>query len=353
MLTASPKMVRRVAWTIVVGGVLFLGTLATIQTLEAAARKLEAPREVEVAANRVLWNPEDRRETHTGEFEIMNALELTSDDPAFGGFSALALAPDGASFLALSDQGVWAQGRLTFDDKGRLTGMSDLRLSPVLDPDGNTLDTQNDWDSESLAILAPAADGSAFGLLAVGFEHDHRIWLYDFGKDGPNARATPLAVDLPWERFEKNGGLESLVTLPAERLLAITEDAPEGADNPAAYLIDLSDNSFTSLEIAYDAPHGVTDAVRLVDGDLLILERRFNPVAGVGMQMRRLAAADIAPGATLDGETLIDVGNRYSIDNMEGIAVRETDQGTELIVIADDNFNSLQRTMLLQMRLSD
>ncbi len=88
------------------------------------------------------------------------------------------------------------------------------------------------------------------------------------------------------------------------------------------------------------------------NGEMLRRERSCRMLAGVGMQLRRIAADDIKPDAIVDGEVLVDVGQRYSIDNMEGIAVREGENGDLLVyMISDNNFNALQRTLLLMFRL--
>ncbi|MDO9125950.1 MAG: esterase-like activity of phytase family protein, partial [Parvibaculum sp.] len=100
------------------------------------------------------------------------------------------------------------------------------------------------------------------------------------------------------------------------------------------------------------APYKPTDAALLPSGDLLLLERRFSMLAGVGMQLRLIDGNDIEEGAIVDGEVLLDVGQRYSIDNMEGLAVRADRNGDLLLyVISDDNFNPLQRTLLLMFRM--
>ncbi len=72
------------------------------------------------------------------------------------------------------------------------------------------------------------------------------------------------------------------------------------------------------------------------------------------MQLRRIAADDdIKPDAIVDAQVLVDVGQRYSIDNMEGIAVREGENGDLLVyMISDNNFNALQRTLLLMFRIA-
>jgi hypothetical protein len=69
--------------------------------------------------------------------------------------------------------------------------------------------------------------------------------------------------------------------------------------------------------------------------------------------IRRIAAAGIRPGATLDGPVLIEADNSYQIDNMEGLAVRTTATGdTLLTLISDDNHGFLQRSILLQFKLA-
>ncbi|HAC56994.1 MAG TPA: hypothetical protein DCF73_01420, partial [Rhodobiaceae bacterium] len=99
-------------------------------------------------------------------------------------------------------------------------------------------------------------------------------------------------------------------------------------------------------------PFMPTDMARLPGGDILLLERRYSLLGGVGMQLRRIAADKIEAGAVLDGKVLVNVGQRYSIDNMEGLAVREDENGDLLIyMISDNNFNPLQRTVLLMFRL--
>jgi hypothetical protein len=85
-----------------------------------------------------------------------------------------------------------------------------------------------------------------------------------------------------------------------------------------------------------------------------VLERRFRWTEGVKMRIRLLGADQIAPGATLQGETLFEANMGYDIDNMEGIAAHTGPRGETIItVMSDNNFNTLiQRTILLQFSLA-
>jgi hypothetical protein len=98
----------------------------------------------------------------------------------------------------------------------------------------------------------------------------------------------------------------------------------------------------------------ISDAVLLPSGDLLILERKFSWVAGVGIRIRRVALSSIAPGALVDGPAIFEADLGLEIDNMEGIDAHVTAEGdTVLTLVSDDNFSLLQRTLLLQFTLVD
>ena len=98
----------------------------------------------------------------------------------------------------------------------------------------------------------------------------------------------------------------------------------------------------------------ITDATFLENGDLVILERRFGWSIGLDMRIRRFDGSKIAPGATLDGEVLMQASLTDGIDNMEGISAWTNGRGqTVLSVISDDNFKSFQRTILLEFVLNE
>jgi hypothetical protein len=108
-----------------------------------------------------------------------------------------------------------------------------------------------------------------------------------------------------------------------------------------------------SFEVVRSDRYDVTDLAFLPDGDLLLLERRFALLGGLGCRLRRMNAAAIAPGARVDGEILYESDGSHQIDNMEGLSVHR--EGREIVVtlVSDNNFNtSLQRTLLLEFALA-
>ena len=96
----------------------------------------------------------------------------------------------------------------------------------------------------------------------------------------------------------------------------------------------------------------ISDAVLLPSGDLLVLERKFSLLEGVGIRIRRIALGTVTPGAVVDGPSIFEADLGQEIDNMEGIDAHVTPEGdTVLTMVSDDNFSLIQRTLLLQFTL--
>ena len=96
----------------------------------------------------------------------------------------------------------------------------------------------------------------------------------------------------------------------------------------------------------------VSDATLLPSGELLLLERKFSWLGGIGIRIRRIALKQFAPGAVVDGPAIFSADLGHEIDNMEGIDAYVADTGeTVLTLISDDNFSPIQRTLLLQFTL--
>jgi hypothetical protein len=79
-----------------------------------------------------------------------------------------------------------------------------------------------------------------------------------------------------------------------------------------------------------------------------VLERRYTPGVGNAVRFLRVPRTEIGPDRRVSGEVVGAVGVPLTVDNFEGVAVRTGDDGETLIyVISDDNFNPLQRTLLM------
>ena len=117
------------------------------------------------------------------------------------------------------------------------------------------------------------------------------------------ALQVPVAAPPDLSRAPRNGGLEGITLLSDGRLLALTESFFDDAGNYRGWLIAPGDeNHSEALALKPRMPFQLTDVRQLANGDLLTLERRYNPIGGVGFQMRRVAGASVGAGAVLDGD---------------------------------------------------
>ena len=63
--------------------------------------------------------------------------------------------------------------------------------------------------------------------------------------------------------------------------------------------------------------------------------------------------APIRPGHRIDGAVIFESDASQQIDNMEGLAVHREGRDTVLTMVSDDNFNGIQRTLLLEFALAE
>ena len=292
------------------------------------------------------FEPRDPQRRQFGALEFRGGIELTSSHGDFGGLSSIRVERDGARFLALTDKGFWLRGRVVYSGDAP-AGIADAEMAPILGPDGRPLAARGWWDTESLA-----EDG---GTVYVGIERVHQIVRFDYAKHGLLARGHPIQVPPRIKTLPKNQGLETLVVVPkgqpgAGTLIAISERGLDDAGNIFGWLIGgPSPGEFT---VTRSDEFDITDAAITPNGDLLILERHYSLLRGAAMRIRRVALADVQPGALLDGPVLIRADMGFQIDNMEGLSVhRGTNGEVVLTVVSDDNFSPLQRTLLLQFAL--
>jgi hypothetical protein len=306
-----------------------------------------SPVSIEVKARPLpSFDTRDRAHTRFGALEYRSGLVLTSGFPGFGGLSALRLDPKGERFVAVSDQGAWFTGRLVYAGRN-MVGLDDVEASPLLFMDGRPITEHGWYDSESLAM-----DGS---VAYVGLERVNQVMRFDFSKGFTRARGEVVPLPPAAKRLPNNKGLEALVFVPkglplAGTLIALSERGLDANGNLIAFLVGGPQPGQFSVRRTDD--FDISDAVILPSGDLLILERKFSLLSGVGIRIRRVALASIAPGALVDGPAIFNADLGQEIDNMEGIDAHVTPEGeTVLTMISDDNFSFIQRTLLLQFTL--
>ncbi len=271
---------------------------------------------------------------------------LTSSFRAFGGLSGLRLDAKGERFISFSDKGTWFTGRIVYQGRA-MSGLADVEASPMLGPDGKPITTRGWFDSESIAL-----DGQQ---VYIGLERVNKVLRFDFSKGFTLAPAEELPMPPAVRKLPFNKGLEALVMVPkgmplAGTLIAMSERGLNAEGNLIAFLV--GGKTPGQFAIRRTDKFDITDAVLLPSGDLLILERKFSWLSGIGIRIRRIPLASVMPNATVDGPSIFEADLGDDVDNMEGIDAHVTPEGdTVLTMVSDDNFSMIQRTLLLQFTL--
>jgi hypothetical protein len=217
----------------------------------------------------------------------------------------------------------------------------------MLGPDGKPLAARGWFDTESIAL-----DGS---FVYVGIERVNEVVRFDFAKGFTRSRGEVFPMPPAVKKLPNNKGLEALVFVPQGfplegTLIAISERGLDRDGNLIAFLVGGPTPGQFSVRRSNN--FDISDAVLLPSGDLLVLERKFSLLSGVGIRIRRIALKSVGPNAVVDGSAIFEADLGEEIDNMEGIDAFVTPEGdTVLTMVSDDNFSLLQRTLLLQFRL--
>ena len=330
-----------------VAGVLAVGLAAVSFAFADALRYPAAPIRVQVDATPITsFDNRDPSRTRFGALEFRGGLVLSSSHPAFGGISAIHVEPDGQRFVAITDQGSWLRGRITYQDR-RPIGITDAEMAPILGSNGRPLAARGWYDVESLT--------ERDGMFYIGIERVEQIVRFDYRGEGLLARGEPIAVPPDFRTFAYNKSLECLTSPPtgsphAGDLITVIERSLDSAGNLRSFV--LAGNDVTRFSTKRTDDFDVSDCTILPPGDLLLLERRSSPARGVAMRIRRIPLADIKADAVIDGRSLIEADLGYQIDNMEGISVHRAESGETIItLVSDDNFSVIQRNLLLQFAL--
>ena len=294
--------------------------------------------------SRVPLDPEYGAVRRVGELIFRGGLDLRSDDPRFGGLSALTVDAAGGRLLAVTDTGDWVSARLRYTRSGDLIGIDGARIGRLRGPGGRRYKLKRQRDAESVALTK---DG-----LVVAFEHWHRLWLYPAPGRDPGWSARPRAIVSPpgLRRAPSNSGLEALTALATGEFLAITEGLKAGDGAVRGWIGGI--RKWRPIRYIPAARFRPTGATTLPGGDVLVLERRATWLGGLAARIVRLKPAALSGDKPLVGDEIARLELPLSVDNFEGIASRPGPDGAAMVyLVSDDNFSALQRTLLLMFEL--
>lgn len=283
-----------------------------------------------------------------GSLDFLGGLEFSSFDSRLQSLSSIRFRGDGQTFVSVTDTGNWLTGRIGRDSQGHLSDLVDVAIHPILLRGGRP-----GWklttDAEGLALRN--------GQAVVSFEQQHRVDVYRDPGFEASEPSRGLDFLIPARELRRNAGMETIAASPQSSrlkgsLVVVAERSLDEKGNLLAAILEGPlKGQFT---VVRHDPYDATDGAFLPNGDLLLLERRFSFLGGLGMRIRRIKGDGIVPGAVVDGEVLIEADLNYAIDNMEGLdVVTGADGKPHLILISDDNGNLMQRNVMLEFQLND
>ena len=262
---------------------------------------------------------------------LRGTVSLAADHAQFGGFSGLLM--NGPRLIAVTDKGWWLLSELADGPDGLQPGRSGF--APMLDQDGAPFESSGS-DAEGLTVRD--------GLLVVSFERDDRIMFHvEEGRLGDALRARAF------ERLGYNKGIEALATTPDGWLIGIVEK-PRSGQHPVflvRYSGEVEEHGLPEI-----APFHVTGADVGPDGRLYVLRRYYSQLLGVSMRIHRYDLTEDGLPVAQSAVEMAAFESESGIDNMEGIALWQDREGrTRLALISDDNFNWIQRTLLMDFEV--
>jgi hypothetical protein len=277
----------------------------------------------------------DPARRRVGALDYLGGWALTSDNPRFGGISAMRVA--GGEVTALSDAGTLFR----FAIPGR-AGRERVLLAPLASGPGPARYKSN-RDTESLLIEGP--------WLWAGFEKHNMIWRYRRADLAAASAARPPAM----RRWRANAGPEALARLADGRFIVFGEGPGDARRTSEAVLFDgdPADPATHSSPVRYVRVPGyrITDAALLPDGRLVLLNRRYAPFEGMSAVVTVADVGGLRPGGTIEGREIAALRPPLTVDNMEALSVTVENGRTILWIASDDNFFPLQQTLLLKFAL--
>lgn len=280
----------------------------------------------------VALDPSSPETQDIGELSYRGGVVIEPGEYKLGGISSLEWYED--RLYAVLDDGRWLT--ITPDEiQARVVDVLTVSGGPLLDLKGKKVKRKNEADAEAITL---APDG---GWL-VAFERDHRIWRYA-AIDGEAAEG-PIQIDPTSLGMTENGGMETVASYEGGALVC-AEQATPGTNN----CLRIATEGATRFELKPPpalAEHGgvPTDATCTLDGTCYVLFRSYRPDYG-----NRAGIVELSPSN--EARVLAEWQPPLTIDNFEGIAVRQHFGKTYLYVASDNNFSSRQRNLLMKFEV--
>jgi hypothetical protein len=268
------------------------------------------------------------------EATLIGALNMAAEHPLLGGLSALEMAEDGASMVALSDRGAVFRADISRDDTGQITRVDLIQAEELLGRNGR----RGPWAARDSEGLAMAEDGTLF----LSFEGDHRVARY-LG-DGIS-EALPPHPD--FAALQANAALEALAIDAAGQLYAVPEDP--GSEVLSFPVYRFADGSWDRTLSVPRIGRFLAVGADFDDlGRFYLLERDFSLFFGFAARIRRFTVTETG----LANEVTLLTTRYGQFSNLEGLSLWRNAAGRIVAsMVSDDNFSPLLPTQLVEFML--
>ncbi|MEM6603260.1 MAG: esterase-like activity of phytase family protein [Pseudomonadota bacterium] len=289
----------------------------------------------------VTCKPHDYLNIRENRMDILGVIKLDSDDEDFGGLSAALISSDQKRFYALTDRA----RLITFSPVMKdhvLTCVKGATIRPLRGKSTRPL-IGHYGDSEGMSFFAQDED-----KILVSFERAPRVVEY-------RVNEKELRPHIHFAKFEKkelpyNKSYETVRMISDTQIMAFTEDYPEDGEAITGYVLNVEKDIFQTISLKKSNDHLLTDIGILNNGDFITLERTFSFLMGVSIQMRHIKREDMLSGKKpADGDIVFQMTTSEGADNMEAIAITPHQDGNFIYIVSDDNFTSLQNTIIVSL----
>jgi hypothetical protein len=283
------------------------------------------------------------------KIKMISAVELNAAHTDFGGFSGMALKRDGSKIYAITDRARLAEADPVADPQGGISCWRSVSLRPLRGTSGDPL-AGSYLDAEGMTF-----SNSEQTKALISFERRHRAVEYDLTEE----KATPLRElkqpDIA-DELTYNESYETVRRLKNGDIILFPEYLPEkGAPSRLrGYVLNRKTDQWKQIRIMQtEVGRYVTDLIELKNGDILTLERAFTVLTGPTAIIRHFSRAEFMSGVPQKGEILASFNRQTGSDNFEAMASLPIADGELIYLLSDDNFLSLQKTLLVTLKIPD
>ncbi len=303
------------------------------QVVEAALISPDAPKQADVS--------------------FASGISFHANDYRFGGWSGFDIDSQG-KIVAVSDEGFALKASPKLNSMGHIVGFDDAIFSSLRDQNGAVLQGKNATDAEEITLLSN-------GQLAVSFERDHRILIFnDILEPAVDSIALPQDMLDAFEQFTQafketghrqygNVGLEAMTVLENGRLMTVIEEPLPNEQEHRVYMQN-DMGGWDNLYYQGQAGFGISGATTLPNGNVLFLERSteyFSSYEHYGVRVVELNKNDFFAGNHIVGKTWLEFEPTTG-ENFESIFCYAGKDGATYIGLAtDDNYAYSERNLLL------